>query len=175
MNVIARAVGHIYNSFTSPLTVPIVNSVGDGIIVIGACRSAGATFTPPTGGGWVQLYYDSLIVTGATIVVYYCANATGAAGYAFGCDGTANRFALSAKSFYNHNPTAIINVIDHTVHDALVTNDFHCLAPSVTTTINGCLEIAIGVAPNPSSFGHAAYTSPTGFTNADGDTDDIGV
>jgi len=149
------------NSVSGGSPITLTNNSGDyGLILVSGDDITGAV-TGISPGTWTNVYHDTLSVDGQFVEVWECQALTGSASYtvtgSLGADCSACAIACDGQS------VTPVNVRSTTLTDSNIASDWNIAAPSITTTVDGCLLIALyGLDTTSGSYGTSA-TAPSGY------------
>lgn len=135
------------------LSKPSGTTDGDILVACVACGGPGITIAPPD-GTWALL--DNQSAGGPSVRTFYKIASSEGADYTFTWTGSVAASAFVA-AYSGGDGTSPIN--QHSAWDR-ATSTTTCTADSVTTTVNECMILFVGVNNNGSSF-----TGPSGYTS----------
>ncbi len=137
---------------------------GDFLLAVWECDGGGQTCSPPD-GTWTQIFNASLTITdGATYYVWYKKSAVGSGSYIFTPGITLNQ-GLVISAWSGVHPTTPLQVTPVSeTHDDDRATPASVIAPTLTTTANGCQIVWVGVAdPGTSTPTTVDFVPPSGY------------
>lgn len=134
------------------------------LLAVAESDNVGETFGAPD-ASWITIFGPSTLTSDSAVYqVWYKASAVGSGTYAF--SNTHDLWGLTISAWSGVDQTTPLQVTPvRETHDDSRASPANVIAPTLTTTADGCMILWVGVNDLTVNSGSASFTPPSGYTS----------